>query len=138
MIDATMPSTVTIELTKPIAGRDSRRSHDASPFVEKIVSVTLRPPTLQELIEIGLIVKPQEFRDRVLLLAEHIDDLKAFCIKCIVAPPPSYPVAFDEKLDPVDVERLQDALAHLIVSVVTAAWRTPLPFQQRIKHGRPI
>jgi hypothetical protein len=126
-----MPQTVTIELTKPIAGRDSRRSHDAISFVEKIVSVTLRPPTLQELIEIGLGIKPQEFRDRgAQILAEHIDDLKEYLKQCIVAPPPSNLEAFDEKVDPVDLERLQDALAHLIVGVMTAGWRTPLPFRK--------
>jgi hypothetical protein len=111
-----MPQTVTVELTKPIAGLDG----------EKITSVTLRSPTLQELVGIGLAVKRREFYDDAAffnLLTENIADLREYIEKSIVAPR-----AIAGELDPVDLRRLQDALAGLITGGMAAALKTPLPF----------
>jgi len=124
-----MPQTLTIDLKEPIARRDGK----------KITTITLRQPTLQELVEIGVAVRRSEFADISAadfwagLTEKQQEALGAYAEKSIVAPADFK--LFEKNLSLADWQQLRDSVEGLIVGAMAAAWKVPfLPFAQKEKE----
>jgi hypothetical protein len=117
-----MPQTVTIELVKPIAWRGG-----------EVAALTLRAPTLTELVELGPMFRVYELpraKSELLLFLEHTAVIAAYVARCVVFEPED--AALLDELSLVDAIALREAAIQLWLTSGIAANKMPfLPHHSR-------